>query len=85
MYLVLTCHVGVAAVFRGIPRLGTTDAENPHLANIPPLKPGVGQNIASHASPTANIFFLVLISTFPVYLSCFFLILSLYFNCVSFV
>ena len=31
------------------------------------LKPGVGQNIAMHASPTAGNFFLVLISTFSVH------------------
>ena len=31
------------------------------------LKPGVGQNIALHASPTASNFFLVLISNFPVH------------------
>ena len=29
---------------------------NPELANVIPLKPGVGQNIAMHASPTASIF-----------------------------
>ena len=32
--------------------------ENPKLTNVLPLKPGVGQNIATHASPTAKIFFL---------------------------
>ena len=29
--------------------------ENPELANVLSLYPGVGQNIATHASPTAGI------------------------------
>ena len=41
--------------------------ENPELTNVFPLKPGVEQNIATHASPTASNFFFVLISTFPVH------------------
>ena len=52
---------------------GIADAEikfpllrNPELTNIHHLEPGVGQNIATRASPTATNFFLVLISTFPV-------------------
>ena len=40
--------------------------ENQELTNVHPLKPGVGQNIAMHASLTARIFFLVPISTFSV-------------------
>ena len=38
--------------------------ENPELTNVLPLKPGIGQNITIHVSPTARNFFLVLISTF---------------------
>ena len=34
---------------------------------LPLLKPGVGQNIAMHALPTARNFLLLLISTFPVH------------------
>ena len=59
-------------------RRDTTDVEikvpsveNSELTNVLPLKPGVGQNIATQASPTARNFFLVLISTF--HLSSFFL------------
>ena len=37
--------------------------ENPELTNVLHLKPGVGQNIATHASPTTMNLFLVLIST----------------------
>ena len=40
--------------------------ENPELINGLCLKPGVGHNIATHASPAARSFFLVLISTFQV-------------------
>ena len=43
----------------------------PSATNVLPLKPGVGQNIAMHASPTTRNFFLVLISTFSVRLSSF--------------
>ena len=53
---------------------GTADAEvkvhsveNPELANVLPLKPGAGQNIATHASSTVRNFFLVLIRTFSVH------------------
>ena len=35
--------------------------ENPELTDVLPLKPGVCQNIATHASPTARNFFLALI------------------------
>ena len=45
-----------------IPQWGTADAEfkvpsieNPELAHIISLKPGVGPNIATHVSPTASI------------------------------
>ena len=48
---------------------GTADAEikapsveNPELTNVLPQKPGVGQNIATHASPTARKFFLVMLT-----------------------
>ena len=57
---------------------GTADAEikvstteNPDLPNVLPLKPEVGQNTATHASPTVGNVFLVLISTFPVHSSSF--------------
>ena len=61
------------------PQWGTADAEikvlllrNPELTNILHLEPGAGQNIATHALPTATNFFLVLVSTFPVHSpSCF--------------
>lgn len=35
--------------------------ENPELTNVLPLEPGVGENIATHASPIAEDFFPVLI------------------------
>ena len=41
--------------------------ENPEVTDFLPLKPGIGQNIAIHAFPTAIIVFLVLISTFSVH------------------
>ena len=47
--------------------------ENPELANVLPLKPGVDENIAMHALPTARNFFFVLILTFPVDSPSFFL------------
>ena len=37
--------------------------ENPELTNVLHLKPGAGQNIATHAFPTTRNLFLVLIST----------------------
>ena len=61
------------------PQLGTADAEiNDHLLRtqsfkVLPLKPGVGQNIAKHASPTARDFFLELLFAFPVHSPSFFL------------
>ena len=42
--------------------------ENPELTDVlPALKPGVGRNIATHASPQAKNFLLVLIFTFLVH------------------
>ena len=41
--------------------ISVPSVENPELTNVLPLKPGVGQNIAVHASPTARNFFHVLI------------------------
>ena len=41
--------------------------ENPELTDDVPLKPGIGQNITTHALPTARNFFPVLISAFPVH------------------
>ena len=53
------------------PLLCTADAEikvlsveNPGLSKVFSVKPGIGQNIAMHASPAARNVFLVLISTF---------------------
>ena len=66
------------------PQWGTADAEikvpsveNSELPKVLPLKPGVGQNIAMHASSTAMNFFLI--STFPVHSTSFFSGLSLVF------
>ena len=42
--------------------------ENPELTNVLRLMPGVGQKIATHASPICKSVFFVLISTFPVYI-----------------
>ena len=55
--------------------------QNPELTNcVLLLKSGVSQNdIATHASPGAMNFFLVLISTFPVHSPAFFSKFSLYF------
>ena len=44
-----------------------SSVENTELTNVLPLKSGLGQNIAMHASPTARNFFLVLISAIPVH------------------
>ena len=41
------------------------------MSNVVPLKYRLDKNIASYASHIAKIFFLVLISTFPVYSSLF--------------
>ena len=38
--------------------------ENPELITVLLVKPGMGQNITTHVSPTARNFFLVLISAF---------------------
>ena len=46
--------------------------ENPELTDVLPLKPGVCQNIATHASPTARNFFRVRISTFQIHSPSFF-------------
>ena len=46
--------------------------ENMEPTNVLPLKSGLGQNIAMHASPTARKFFLVLISAIPVHWPSFF-------------
>ena len=35
-----------------------SSVENPELTNVLPLKPGLGQKIATHASPTTRNFFL---------------------------
>ena len=44
--------------------------ENPELSKVLPPKPGVGQNIAMHASAAARVFFSP--STFPVSSTLFF-------------
>ena len=66
------------------PQWGTVDAkikvpsvENPELTDVLPLKPGVGQIIAMHASHTARNSFLVLILTFPVHSPSFFFSLQI--------
>ena len=41
--------------------------ENPELANVLALNPGVGQNIVTRCSRTAKNFFFDLISTFAVH------------------
>ena len=41
-----------------------SSVENPALTNVLRLKPGVGQNVATHASPTSGIFFFIPSSTF---------------------
>ena len=46
--------------------------ENTEPTNVLPVKSGLGQNIAMHASPTARKFFLVLISAIPVHWPSFF-------------
>ena len=43
-----------------------------YSSKVLPLKPGVGQNIALHASLTARYFFFELISTLPVHSPAFF-------------
>ena len=50
------------------------------LTSVLPLKPGVGQNIATRALSTAMNFFLVLISTFPVHSPSFFFSLQILSN-----
>ena len=52
--------------------------ENSELTNVLPLKPGAGQNITTHASPTARNFFLVLISTFQPFPTPFFFFLRIF-------
>ena len=47
-------------------------AESPEMTKVLLLKPGVGQNITTHASPIARNFFFVLSSSFPVHSSSFF-------------
>ena len=49
-----------------------SSVENPEMTDVLPLNPGVGQNIATHASLIARNFFLVLISTFLVHSPSFF-------------
>ena len=65
------------------PRIGVlrTQELNTHplrtqSSKVLPLKPGIGQNIAMHASFTARNVFFVLISTFPVHSPSFFQSLS---------
>ena len=49
-------------------KIKAPSVENPELTNLLPLKPELGQNIATDASPTARNVFLDLISTFVVHL-----------------
>ena len=71
----LLCSVYNSTVGTVPTEIKAPSAENPELTNVLPLKPGVSQNMAMHALPTARNFFLVLISTFLVH--------SLSFLCVS--
>ena len=41
--------------------------EKPELTDVVPFKPGVGQNIATHAFERCQELFLIIISTFPVH------------------
>ena len=56
-------------------KIKVPSVENSELTNLLTLKPGVGQNIATDASPTARNFFLDQISTFLVRLLLLFLYL----------
>ena len=47
--------------------LDVLSVENPELTNVLPLKPALGQNIATHTSPSARYFFLALFSAIPVH------------------
>ena len=57
------------------PSVGNSGTQSWQMFPVPFPKPGVHQNIAMHYSPTARNFLLVLISTFPVHSSSFFLLL----------
>ena len=74
LFLISTFPVTRSGTLR-TQKLRSPSAENPELTNVLPLKPGVGQNIAMHASPAATNFFLVLISTFTFIFFFFFFIL----------
>ena len=89
------CKLAASFIFRYTlfpPAVGAADAEikvpsveNPKLIDVLSLKPAVGQNIATHALPTARNFHVVLISIFQVYSSSFsiFQILSLPLVCAG--
>ena len=56
----------------------TKQQQQPEVTNVISSKPGVGQDIAQYATPTSrNVFFFVLISTFPDHSLPFFLTISL--------
>ena len=81
-----TPHFNLTCLYMGTADAETRvcSAENPEVTNVRSFKPGVGQNIAAHASPTARNSFFVPYSTFPVYSHLeFFKIVSLIFSCVG--
>ena len=69
--IIIVIIISFICVFDRYPQWGTANAEikvisveNPVLKKILHLKPGVGQNIATHASSTTRSIFLVFISAF---------------------
>ena len=52
---------------KGVKHTVPSDENPAELINILPLKPGVGQNITTHASLTSIKLFTALILTFPVH------------------
>ena len=51
-------YKGQAGHCTAVAEIKAPSLENPELTNVLPLKPGVDQNKATHASPTARNFFL---------------------------
>ena len=69
LFLSLQNFVGLRTLscdFTADAEINVPSVENPKLTDVLP-KPEAGQNIATHASPTARNLFLVIISTFPVH------------------
>ena len=84
-----TTNIGTAFFYLGpCSGLLRTQKLKAHLLRTPsskilPLKSGVGQNVAGHASPTVRDFFFELISTFLAYSPSFFSKLLSLFSCIS--